>query len=255
MVAVLAYWYQPQLLQTPTPDIEESQTTPLAPSLYGSPERELAIPGVGIGVLVENEGPSPLAVIVASSAELVADHAGVQALLEREGVASLALVVPTDSAGAEALTRWMAQAVAVRRLPVRLVVPGSLLDHWLSLSPDISIPLLVLGPAPARRTLRETWFPRLRFASDTVDDRLAGWGGDVAAVVAPDDTLAARRLVRAAVRGRVVMLSGESVDPPSPHPDPGAWREAIAILRGYWEGQVEVQVDVGVGEEGNEGER
>lgn len=170
-------------------------------------------------------------------------------MLEREGVASLALVAPADSAGAAALTRWVAQAGAARRLPVRLVVSGSLLDQWLALRPTTHIPLLVLGPAPASRTLREVWLTRLRLLSDTVDSRLVGWD-DAVAVVSVDDTLAARRLVRSATRARVVVLTGETADPPSPHPDANAWREAIAILRGHWEGQVEVEVEVEVGEKG-----
>jgi hypothetical protein len=214
--------------------------------LYGSPERELAISGVGVGVLVEREGSSPLAVIVTRSHEDISTHAGLQAMLEREGVASLAIPIPADSSGAAALGKWIAQAGAARRLPVRLVISGSLLDQWLVLSPTRSVPLLVLGPAPTRPTLREVWLPRLRFASDTVDDRLAAWE-DVAAVVATEDTLAARRLVRAARRARVLIVSGESTDPPSPHPDPALWREVIAILRGYWEGMVEVEVEGGEG--------
>jgi hypothetical protein len=244
-VAGFSYWYKPQLLQTTPIDDPGIETTPLAPSLYGSPERELALPGVGVGVLVEGDGPSPLAVILAAGAADVAAHAGVQAMLERAGVGSLALPIPADSVGASALTRWVAEAGAARRLPIRLVVPGSLLDRWLGLTPPGSIPLLILGPTPPRRTLREVWLTRLRLVSDTIDARLTGWD-DAVAVVDLADTLAARRLVRPATRGRVMILTGEVVDPPSPHPDPGAWREVIAVLRGYWEGQVEVEV----GEEG-----
>lgn len=240
-VAGFVYWYQQQLLQTSPIDEPGIATTPLSPALYGSPERELAIPGVGVGVLVEGDGPSPLAVILTRGSGGIAEQAGIQAMLEREGVASLAIPIPTDSSGAAALTRWIDQAGAARRLSVRLVIPGGLLDQWLALTPQRSIPLLVLGPAPLRRTLREVWLTRLRLVSDTLDARLAGWD-DAATVVAVDDTLAARRLVRPAVRGRVVILSGEEADPPSPHPNPGAWRETIAILRGYWEGMVEVEV-------------
>jgi hypothetical protein len=237
----VVYWYQPQLLQSPLPDAVESGTTPLAPSLYGSPERELAIPGAGVGVLVEGDASTPLAVILTDGASGMPAHAGIQAMLEREGVASLALAIPPDSAGAAALTRWVAQAGAARRLPVRLLITGSLLDQWVALRPATNLPLLVLGPAPLRQTLREVWLTRLRWLSDTVDSRLAGWD-DVVAVVGIPDTLAARRLVRSADRSRVVVLTGESADPPSPHPDPSAWREAIAVLRGYWEGMVEVEV-------------
>jgi len=240
-VAGFAYWYKPQLLQIPMIDPVPSGITTLTPSLYGSPERELAIPGVGVGVLVESDGPSPLAVIVTRSAADVAAHAGLQAMLEREGVASLALPIPADSIGAAALTRWVAQTGAARRLPVRLVIPGGVFDQWLTLAPDNSLPLLVLGPAPARRTLREVWLTRLRLLSDTVDSRLVGWD-DAAVVVAAEDTLAARRLVRPAARSRLVILSAEIVDPPSPHPDPSLWREVMAILRGYWEGMEEVEV-------------
>lgn len=235
------YWYQPQLLHSPIADAVDSLTTPLTPSLYGSPERDLAIPGAGVGVLVEDDASSPLAVILTRGANGIAEHAGIQAMLERAGVASLALVLPADSAGAAALTRWVAQVGAARRHPVRLVIPGSLLDQWLALSFDSSIPLLVLGPVPPHRTLREVWLTRFRFLSDTVDSRLVGWD-DAAVVVGAGDTLAARRLVRSATRARLVVLTGETADPPSPHPDASAWREVIAILRGYWEGMVEVEV-------------
>lgn len=235
-----------QLLSSPpaVPAASPDSLIPLTPAFYGSPERTVRIAGVGDARVVEPATwPAPLAVLLHPAGGLDA-LAGFQALLERDGIASAALPVPTDSAAAVGLDRWVAAEAARRRLPIQVVVGSEAWPHWLASQRGPPTAGVVLLGAPPRNGLiagaLQRLPARLRPAPDTLDPRTAGWS-ELTVVTTDSTTPAGRALARAARIGREVVLAGEPAWPPSPHPDPMRWRAVLDVLHGGVLVQTEVR--------------